>query len=118
MVRKSKGLGERQQKIIKFIEKYQKKYNHPPSITEIGKACDISSVSVIHYYLDQLEKAGYLERDRESSTKRHKKISNNAMQPWHVLINIEFGYVSLAGDSTTNAPPPTSSSKKKKPREK
>jgi repressor LexA len=67
MVRKSKGLGERHQKIIEFIDEYQRKYKHPPSIREIGEHCDISSTSVVNYYLDQLEKSGHIERDRKIS---------------------------------------------------
>ena len=67
MVRKSKGIGERHQKILDFIASYQREHKHPPSIREIGEHCDISSTSVVNYYLDQLEKSGYLERDRKIS---------------------------------------------------
>jgi repressor LexA len=67
MVRKSKGLGERHQKILEFIQEYQRKFKHPPSIREIGESCDISSTSVVNYYLDQLEKSGFIERDRKIS---------------------------------------------------
>ena len=67
MVRKSKGLGERHQKILDFIATYQREHKHPPSIREIGEYCDISSTSVVNYYLDQLEKSGHIERDRKIS---------------------------------------------------
>src|SRR5512146_523993 len=67
MVRKSKGLGERHQKIIDFIQDYQRKSKHPPSIREIGENCGISSTSVVNYYLDQLEKSSHIERDRKIS---------------------------------------------------
>lgn len=67
MVRKSKGLGERHQKILEFIQDYQRKHKHPPSIREIGESCGISSTSVVNYYLDQLEKSGHIERDRKIS---------------------------------------------------
>ncbi len=67
MVRKSKGLGERHQRILDFIQDYQRKYKHPPSIREIGENCGISSTSVVNYYLDQLEKSGHIERDRKIS---------------------------------------------------
>ena len=67
MVRKSKGLGERHQKILGFIASYQREHKHPPSIREIGEHCDISSTSVVNYYLDQLEREGLLERDRKIS---------------------------------------------------
>ncbi len=67
MVRKSKGLGERHHKILEFIQDYQRKHKHPPSIREIGESCGISSTSVVNYYLDQLEKSGHIERDRKIS---------------------------------------------------
>jgi repressor LexA len=67
MVRKGKGLNERHQKVLDFIEEYERKYKHPPSIREMGEHCDISSTSVVNYYLDQLEKSGHIERDRKIS---------------------------------------------------
>src|SRR5512142_2387879 len=67
MVRKSKGLGEKHQRILEFIQDYQRKHKHPPSIREIGENCGISSTSVVNYYLDQLERDGHIERDRKIS---------------------------------------------------
>lgn len=67
MVRKSKGLGERHQKILEFLRQYQSENQYPPSIREIGERTGISSTSVVNYYLDQLEKQGLIERDRKVS---------------------------------------------------
>lgn len=67
MVRKSKGLGERHQKILEFLQDYQRENKYPPSIREIGEKTGISSTSVVNYYLDQLEKKGMIERDRKIS---------------------------------------------------
>jgi repressor LexA len=67
MVRKSKGLSERHRKILEFLDSHQNKYGYPPSIREIGEKTGISSTSVVNYYLDQLEKMGYIERDRRIS---------------------------------------------------
>ena len=63
MVRKSKGLSERQISVLEFLVKYQHENKRPPSIREIGDAAKISSTSVVNYYLEQLEKMGYIERD-------------------------------------------------------
>ena len=63
MVRKSKGLSERHISVLEFLVKYQDENGRPPSIREIGDAAKISSTSVVNYYLDQLEKMGYIERD-------------------------------------------------------
>ena len=67
MVRKSKGLGERHQRILDFLASYQRENRYPPSIREIGEKTGITSTSVVNYYLDQLEKMGKIERDRKIS---------------------------------------------------
>jgi repressor LexA len=67
MVRKSKGLGERHQRILDFLFEYQRENRYPPSIREIGNKTGITSTSVVNYYLDQLEKKGMIERDRKIS---------------------------------------------------
>lgn len=66
MVRKSKGLSDRHFKILEFLGNHQDK-GYPPSIREIGEQTGISSTSVVNYYLEQLEKWGYIERDRRIS---------------------------------------------------
>jgi repressor LexA len=66
MVRKSAGLGERHLKILEVLAKFQNK-GYPPSIRDICEETGISSTSVVNYYLEQLEKWGYIERDRKIS---------------------------------------------------
>ena len=67
MPRKSKGLRERHEKILVFLESFSRENGYPPSIRQICKATDISSTSVVNYYLDQLEEWEYIERDRNIS---------------------------------------------------
>jgi len=67
MARKSKGLSDRHQKILDFLEKYQGQNGYLPSIREIGNNTGITSTSVVNYYLDQLEKMGLIERKRRIS---------------------------------------------------
>jgi repressor LexA len=67
MVKRSQGIGPRHQKILKFMETYQKQYGYPPSIREICDTTEISSTSVVNYYLDQLEKWGYIKREKNIS---------------------------------------------------
>lgn len=66
MVRKSKGLSERHIKILELLDKHTDK-GYPPSIREIGEQTGITSTSVVNYYLEQLEKWGFIERDRRIS---------------------------------------------------
>jgi repressor LexA len=66
MVRTSKGLTKRHEKILTYLDERLAK-GYPPSIREIGEATDISSTSVVTYYLKQLEEWGYIERDAKFS---------------------------------------------------
>jgi repressor LexA len=67
MARRKEGLSERHKKILEVLEHYQDNVGYPPSIREIGREANISSTSVVNYYLDQLEEMGYIERDRKVS---------------------------------------------------
>ena len=67
MVRKSKGITDKHKKVLEFVNAYQTEFGRPPSIREIGEKVKISSTSVVNYYLEQLEKNGYIERDNRVS---------------------------------------------------
>lgn len=62
MAKMAKGLSPRHQKILSFLETTLQEQGLPPTIREIGDATQISSTSVVNYYLEQLESAGYIER--------------------------------------------------------
>lgn len=61
--RRKQGLSERQRKILEVLESFQANSGYPPSIREICEQADISSTSVVNYYLDQLKEMGFIERD-------------------------------------------------------
>ena len=91
MVRKSKGITEKHKKVLEFVNKYQSEYGRPPSIREIGEKVKISSTSVVNYYLDQLEKSGYIERDNRVSrgmrlTEKVNEIMEVATDMLHIPI--------------------------------
>jgi repressor LexA len=65
--KRSKGLSERQKRILDVIERFHDQNGYPPSIREICEKADISSTSVVNYYLEQLEEMGMIERDRRVS---------------------------------------------------
>jgi repressor LexA len=54
MVRKSKGLSERQINILNFLVKYIDENGRPPAQREIGDAARISSIASVQYNLEQL----------------------------------------------------------------
>jgi repressor LexA len=60
-------LSARQEAMVEFIASFMKENGYPPTIREIGKACGISSTSVVNYNLTKLEREGFLVRDREVS---------------------------------------------------
>lgn len=61
--RRRKELSDRQIRILEVLGSFQSKFGYPPSIREICDKANISSTSVVNYYLDQLEEMGYIERD-------------------------------------------------------
>ncbi|RUA15845.1 MAG: repressor LexA [Clostridia bacterium] len=61
----SKKLRPRQEAMLKFIREFIGTNDYPPTIREIGAAVGISSTSVVNYNLDQLERKGYIIRNRE-----------------------------------------------------
>src|SRR5574341_2197311 len=60
-------LSTRQEAMLEFIEQFLNENGYPPTIREIGKACNITSTSVVNYNLNKLEREGLLARDREVS---------------------------------------------------
>ena len=60
-------LSERQKSILVFIEDFIDREGYPPTIREIGEACDIASTSVVNYNLNKLVNNDWLERTREKS---------------------------------------------------
>ena len=60
---KTLNLSERQQQILKYIEKCVRDQGYPPSVREIGEAVGLTSSSTVHSHLNKLETLGYIRRD-------------------------------------------------------
>ena len=75
MARKKAGLSQRHKRILSFLEAYQVENGFPPSIREIGESTQISSTSVVNYYLNQLEEMEYIER--QSNVSRGIRVLKN-----------------------------------------
>lgn len=65
--KRSKNLTERQKKILEVLEDFQTNAGYPPSIREICNEANITSTSVVNYYLEQLKEMGFIERDERIS---------------------------------------------------
>lgn len=95
--KRSKGLSDRQKKILEVLESFQDQNGYPPSIREIGEEADISSTSVVNYYLEQLEEMDYIERDRRVSrgvrllkplSELNKKVKDPLMKAAQVINDV------------------------------
>jgi len=61
------NLSDRQKNILRYIAGFVEERSYPPTIREIGKACAISSTSVVKYNLTKLENDELILRDAEVS---------------------------------------------------
>jgi repressor LexA len=62
-----KLLSDKQQHIIRFIDRFLADRGYPPTIRDIQSGCGISSTSVVDYNLNILEREGYIRRHAEVS---------------------------------------------------
>jgi repressor LexA len=57
-----KKLKERHKQVLDVIREHSAKHGYAPSYREICARTDITSTSMVNYYLEQLEEMGYIER--------------------------------------------------------
>lgn len=62
----TRGLTDKQERILNFIVQYVEDKGYPPSIREIGTAFEISSLRGVTVHLDALERKGYIKRANTS----------------------------------------------------
>ncbi|MDK2919971.1 MAG: repressor LexA [Candidatus Petromonas sp.] len=57
-------LNDSQIKVYKAIKEFYKNHGYSPSIRELQKICGYKSTSSVHNHLKKLEKAGYIELNK------------------------------------------------------
>lgn len=62
-----KPITKRQQAILEFIKAEIDKRGYPPSVREIGIAVGLSSTASVHNQLNQLEKKGFIRKDKSTT---------------------------------------------------
>lgn len=62
----TRGLTDKQQRILVFLEEYVNDKGYPPSIREIGNNFNISSLRGVTVHLDALERKGMIKRANTS----------------------------------------------------
>ncbi len=70
-----KQLKERHKQVLDVIQEYRAKHGYAPSYREICAQTDITSTSMVNYYLEQLEEMGYIERSENISRSLNIKVS-------------------------------------------
>jgi repressor LexA len=61
------NLSPKRKRILDFIAGFIREKDYPPSVRDIVKGCGISSTTVVQYYLNVLERDGYIRRNRGTS---------------------------------------------------
>ena len=56
-------ISQRRQQILIFIREFIGRKGYPPTIRDILRACNISSIAVVQHHLKVLENQGYISRD-------------------------------------------------------
>jgi len=57
------GLTKRQRRILVFLKDHIDQRGYPPSMREVGAACDLASTSSVSHQLRMLERKGFIRRD-------------------------------------------------------
>jgi repressor LexA len=92
-----KQLKERHKQVLDVIQKYHAKHGYAPSYREICSQTDITSTSMVNYYLEQLEEMGYIERSENIS--RSIKIKRAAQEK----VNQVLGNVNKAVEDISHS---------------
>lgn len=74
----SNELNQREEAILKFIEKQIKMKGYPPSVREIGKSVGLKSTATVHGYLNQLAQKGYIKKEEQKG--RTLKVLKGGLQ--------------------------------------
>ncbi|HPU12756.1 MAG TPA: transcriptional repressor LexA [Aeromicrobium sp.] len=57
------GLTKRQRRILVFLKNHIDSHGYPPSMREVGAACELASTSSVSHQLRMLERKGFIRRD-------------------------------------------------------
>lgn len=57
-------LSDREQQVLDFVRGYWRENQFSPSIREIGAHIGIDSTSLVQFYLDKLQEAGKIRRNK------------------------------------------------------
>jgi len=90
-----KELSKKQKDVLTVIKKNIATKGYPPTVREIGKKLNLSSPATVQYYIELLEKKGYIKKDN-SKTRTIEVLTENE------FIKKEVINVSLISTEDTN----------------
>lgn len=102
------SLSQRQRAILNFIQVQLDETGYPPTIREIGEACDIASTSVVNYNLNKLVDGGFITRTPDKSRGIRINKDKDAVQetPFRFADERNTLYVPMVGRIVASAPVP------------
>ncbi len=80
----AKKISDRHKQVLKVIQQHSEKYGYSPSYRDICEDTEITSTSMVNYYLKQLEKEGYIKREENIS--RSLNITEKARNKFQELL--------------------------------
>jgi repressor LexA len=72
-------MNDRAREIFEYLQRFSREHGYPPTIREIGEAFEITSTNGVRYYLQMLEKGGFLKRSSKLS--RGIELKSSAPRP-------------------------------------
>ena len=99
-------LNDREQAILKYIQKQIRTNGYPPSVREIGKAVGLKSTATVHGYLNKLEEKGFIKREQQKgrTLKLLKGGLENKNKEKELYVRKEMVDVPVVGRITAGAP--------------
>jgi repressor LexA len=88
---------KKQKEVLDFLNSYTKDKGYAPSLDEIRKHFKLVSVSTAHYYIDRLEKEGYLKK--ESNQPRSISIEKDRIIKPNIYKRIESISIPVLGSA-------------------
>ncbi|MEA2008990.1 MAG: transcriptional repressor LexA [Chloroflexota bacterium] len=80
----AKKISDRHKQVLKVIQKHSEKYGYSPSYRDICEDTEITSTSMVNYYLKQLEEEGYVKREENIS--RSLNVTEKARRKFQELL--------------------------------
>ena len=82
----AKKISDRHKQVLKVIQQHNKEYGYAPSYRDICEETEITSTSMVNYYLKQLEEEGYIKREENIS--RTLNITEKAQRKFQQFLGI------------------------------